>query len=313
MILKPQEQQREDFYSGSLAAIDSSRCMGCGKCYRLCRFEAIRAEDGEFSVDPLACEGCGVCYDHCPCKGYNPLSPGSAGISTSPPPPVETLVHARLGAGGENSGKLVSEVKKRAKALGEEHGCSLMITDGPPGIGCSVIASLTGADAVLIVTEPTVSGMHDLERVYELCKHFRIPAYLCVNKADLNVENAKKIRAFGEEKGVQWLGEIPYDPSVTKAMIQTIPVVSLEGSPAGESNFNHMGDAGKMSEPCSSSSCSGCTSKENCQDRLKKNLSGMEHKIMVLSGKGGGWKKFSGGESRPLPCPGGIPGGASGY
>ncbi len=233
LILKPQEQQREDFYSGSLAAIDPSLCMGCGKCYRLCRFEAIRAEDGEFSVDPLACEGCGVCYDHCPVKAitFEPRLCGDLYVSSTS---RGTLVHARLGAGGENSGKLVSEVKQRAKALGEEQGCSLMITDGPPGIGCSVIASLTGADAVLIVTEPTVSGMHDLERAYELCKHFRIPAYLCVNKADLNPENTQKIRAFGEEKGVQWLGEIPYDPSVTKAMIQTMPVVSLEGSPAGE-------------------------------------------------------------------------------
>jgi MinD superfamily P-loop ATPase len=233
LILKPEEQSREDFYSGSLAAIDSSRCMGCGKCYRLCRFDAIRAEDGEFSVDPLACEGCGVCYDHCPVKAitFEPRLCGDLYVSSTS---RGTLVHARLGAGGENSGKLVSEVKQRAKALGEEQECPLMITDGPPGIGCSVIASLTGADAVLIVTEPTVSGMHDLERVYELCRHFRIPAYLCVNKADLNVENAKKIRAFGEEKGVQWLGEIPYDPSVTKAMIAGMPVVSLEGSPAGK-------------------------------------------------------------------------------
>ncbi|HOO65223.1 MAG TPA: ATP-binding protein [Synergistaceae bacterium] len=233
LILKPQEQQREDFYSGSLASIDNSRCMGCGKCYRLCRFDAIRAEDGEFSVDPLACEGCGVCYDHCPVGAisFDPRLCGDLYVSSTSYGP---LVHARLGAGGENSGKLVSEVKKRAKALGEEQGRSLMITDGPPGIGCSVIASLTGADAVLIVTEPTVSGMHDLERVYELCKHFRIPAYLCVNKADLNAENTQKIRAFGEEKGVQWLGEIPYDASVTRAMIRTVPVVEMPDSSAGK-------------------------------------------------------------------------------
>ncbi|HPQ37184.1 MAG TPA: ATP-binding protein [Synergistaceae bacterium] len=233
LILKPQEQQREDFYSGSLASIDNSRCMGCGKCYRLCRFDAIRAEDGEFSVDPLACEGCGVCYDHCPVGAisFDPRLCGDLYVSSTSYGP---LVHARLGAGGENSGKLVSEVKQRAKALGEEQGRSLMITDGPPGIGCSVIASLTGADAVLIVTEPTVSGMHDLERVYELCKHFRIPAYLCVNKADLNAENTQKIRAFGEEKGVQWLGEIPYDASVTRAMIRTLPVVEMPDSSAGK-------------------------------------------------------------------------------
>ena len=233
LILKPQEQEAEDFYSGSLASIDASRCMGCGKCYRLCRFDAIRGEEGEFSVDPLACEGCGVCYDHCPVKAiaFEPRLCGELYVSSTSYGP---LVHARLGAGGENSGKLVSEVKQRAKALGEEQGCSLMITDGPPGIGCSVIASLTGADAVLIVTEPTVSGMHDLERVYELCKHFRIPTYLCVNKADLNTENTQKIRAFGEKKRVQWLGEIPYDASVTKAMIQTMPVVCMEGSSAGK-------------------------------------------------------------------------------
>ncbi len=233
LILKPENQIQEDFYSGFLASVEPSRCTGCGKCSSLCRFGAFREEGGKFFIDPLACEGCGVCYDHCPVEAisFEPRLCGKLYLSSTPYGP---LVHARLGAGGENSGKLVSQVKQRARTLGEEQNRSLLITDGPPGIGCSVIASLGGVEGVLIVTEPTVSGIHDLQRIQELCEHFRIPAFLCVNKGDLNSENTQEIRAFGEQKGIQWLGEIPYDVSVTQAMIEEIPVVKMPASPAGK-------------------------------------------------------------------------------
>lgn len=235
LVLSPEVEERHDFYSGHEAVIEGEKCTACGLCYDLCRFDAIIRPKGEgepFVVDPVGCEGCGVCVRFCPEKAidFPDRLCGEWMISKTPFGP---LVHAKLYAAAENSGKLVSEVRQQAKkiALAEER--SLIITDGPPGIGCPVIASLTGASNVLVVTEPTLSGEHDLVRVLALARHFKIPAAVCVNKWDINGTMAKRIEDKAREAGASVAGRIRYDRAVTEAQIQAKAVVELD-SPSGE-------------------------------------------------------------------------------
>jgi len=184
-------------------------------------------------VDPIACEGCGVCSRFCPEKAieFKPSINGQWFISDTRYGP---MVHARLGIAEENSGKLVSLVRGQARKLAEEKGLPYIIVDGPPGIGCPVIASVTGSDGVLIITEPTVSGEHDLERVAELVRHFQIPAYLCINKYDLNPEMSERIEEKAVSGGIMVVGRIRYDRSVTRAQVKRIPVVEIDDSAAAE-------------------------------------------------------------------------------
>ena len=196
--------------------INRDKCTECNLCRDLCRWNAI---DEYFTVDPIDCEGCGVCYYFCPENAIE--FPGNICgewfISNTRFGP---LVHARLGIAEENSGKLVTLVRKEAKNLAETQNISLIITDGAPGVGCPVIASIGGADAVLVVTEPTVSGVHDMERVVQLAEFFKIPTMVCVNKYDLNPDKAGEVEAFANKKGLRFLGRIPFDPVFTKAMVQ---------------------------------------------------------------------------------------------
>ena len=189
LILSPTICDREDFIGGSRATIDSSLCIACGQCLRYCRFDAIHpTPDGRtYQVDPIACEGCGVCERFCPAEAidFSPAVNGEWYVSNTRYGP---MVHARLGIAEENSGKLVTLVRKKAKETAQALGLNLMITDGSPGVGCPVMASLTGADGVLLVTEPTPSGFHDLDRVVDLLQRFQLPAMVCINKADLNLE-----------------------------------------------------------------------------------------------------------------------------
>ena len=216
LLLAPEVKKRNDFMGGSLAEIRQEDCVECGRCLELCKFEAI-SED--FVVDPVACEGCGVCVDLCPEEAIDfPVQKcGEWFISDTR---YGTMVHARLGIAEENSGKLVSLVRQQAKEVAETEGRELILTDGPPGIGCPVIASITGATAVVIVAEPTVSGLHDMERVVGLARHFKVPAMLCVNKYDLNPEQAEKIEQLALKNEVQVLGRIPFDAAFTEAMVQ---------------------------------------------------------------------------------------------
>jgi len=216
LLMDPDIKKCTDFQGGGTAVIDSEKCIQCGQCRELCRWEAI-SED--FKVDEIECEGCGVCVDMCPEQAiaFPVKTCGQWFISETRFGP---MVHARLGIAEENSGKLVALVRQQAKALAEEQGLSLLITDGPPGIGCPVIASIGGATALLIVTEPTVSGKHDMERVVDLANHFKVPSMICVNKYDLNPEQTKAIEDSAKEKGVAVLGRIPFDPAFTQAMIQ---------------------------------------------------------------------------------------------
>ncbi len=237
LILSPRIKERHEFRSGHEAVIRRDDCRGCGTCLELCRFGAVRMGGGTegdavFEIDPVACEGCGVCVRFCPQHAidFPERLCGEWMISDTR---CGTMVHARLGTAAENSGKLVSTVRREARRIAEEENRSLVIVDGPPGIGCPVIASLTGATVVLVVTEPTVSGEHDLERVLSLTRHFNIPTAICVNKWDLNPEMTRRIEAGALRAGARVAGRIRYDRSVTLAQMQERAVVEI-GGPCAE-------------------------------------------------------------------------------
>ncbi|HSA32473.1 MAG TPA: ATP-binding protein [bacterium] len=237
LLLAPEVKERHEFISGHEAVIRAADCTGCGKCAELCRFDAIEKSvvaDGRtvYAVDPIACEGCGVCVRFCPAHAID-LPDSRCGEWMVSDTRVGPMVHARLAAAAENSGKLVSLVRKEARRIAEEQGADLLIVDGPPGIGCPVIASLTGASWVLVVTEPTVSGEHDMIRVLELARHFGIPAAVCVNKYDINLGTAVRIESAARDRGAFITGRIPYDPAVTVAQLKGKSVVET-GGPAAE-------------------------------------------------------------------------------
>ncbi|MGD2149834.1 MAG: P-loop NTPase [Desulfobacterales bacterium] len=216
LLMDPEIKKRYDFQGGGIAVIDPDKCTQCGLCRELCRWEAISEA---FEVDSIECEGCGVCVDFCPEQAIEfPLSTcGQWFISDTRFGP---MVHARLGIAEENSGKLVTLIRQEAKKLVDKNKLDLLITDGPPGVGCPVIASIGGATALLIVTEPTVSGLHDMERVAQLADHFNVPAMVCVNKFDLNTGQTQAIEKLAKEKKMAVLGRIPFDPVFTKSMVQ---------------------------------------------------------------------------------------------
>ena len=216
LIMNPEVKKRADFQSGFTADIDKTKCSECGLCQDLCRWNAI---SNNFEVNAIDCEGCGVCVYFCPENAINfPINTcGEWFVSDTRFGP---MVHARLGIAEENSGKLVTLVRQESKKLAEETDLDLILTDGPPGIGCPVIASISGASAVLIVAEPTVSGRHDMERVVHLAEHFKVPAMLCVNKFDLNLDVTRNIERFAKQQGLTSLGRIPFDPVFTWAMVQ---------------------------------------------------------------------------------------------
>jgi len=232
LVLTPQIKEEHEFISGHEAIIRQADCIGCGICEDVCRFNAIQSNrtfNGKllFSVDPVACEGCKVCVEMCPEKAidFPDCNCGKWFVSETRLGP---MVHARLGVAAENSGKLVSTVRREARSIAEKENHDLIIVDGPPGIGCPVIASVTGASQVLVVTEPTVSGEHDLERVLALTRHFQIPADVCVNKWDINPEMTARIEEKASNLGGKIVGRIRYDRAVTQAQILQKTVVELE-------------------------------------------------------------------------------------
>ncbi len=215
ILLEPEIRQREVFRSGYVADIDLQLCVQCGQCRDFCRFDAISPD---FVVDTVDCEGCGVCVRFCPEEAIQlkECISGEWYISETRYGP---FVHAKLGAGEENSGKLVTVVRHNAKLIAEEEGLEWIIVDGPPGIGCPAISSVTGAGAVLIVTEPTLAGIHDMKRVAELAAHFRVPRAVCVNKWDLNREMTAAIEGYCCREGIPFLGKLPYDRVVSRALV----------------------------------------------------------------------------------------------
>jgi len=216
LLMQPEIKRRTDFMGGSKAQINPDLCTGCGTCLPLCRFGAINER---YEVDPIRCEGCGVCVDFCPVEAiaFPVQRCGEWYISDSRFGP---MVHARLGIAEENSGKLVSLVRKEVRQLAEEQGRDLIITDGPPGIGCPVIAAIGGATALVIVVEPTVSGLHDMERVIDLAAHFKVPGMIVVNKFDLNPEMTQAIEEAAQKRNVLLVGRVPFDPIFTHSMVE---------------------------------------------------------------------------------------------
>ena len=235
LVLAPTILRREEFRCGHEAIIRQADCIGCGACLARCRFGAVRmsnTDGGElaFAIDPTACEGCGVCVWSCPVKAidFPERLSGEWYVADTRHGP---LVHARLVPGGENSGKLVSKVREAARTIAEERKTELIIVDGPPGVGCAVIASVSGASQVLIVTEPTLSGSHDMERVLELTRHFDIKTSVCVNKWDLNAEMTERIESEAQQTGAAITGRVRYDRAVTSAQLQGLAVVETDAGP----------------------------------------------------------------------------------
>lgn len=243
LLLNPEIKEKYGFKGGKTAKIRTEKCTGCGKCIKLCRFNAIslsspspisplRVVGDEAShlpsafVDSVSCEGCGVCAWNCPEKAidFDEKTCGQWFVSGSR---YGTMVHAKLGIAEENSGKLVSTVRKKAKEIAEKENCDFVIIDGPPGIGCPVIAALTGTDFALIVTEPTVSGKHDLKRIIDLTRHFGIKTAVCINKYDINLRNTKGIEKFCKENKIEIIGKIPFDKIVVNAVVHGKSVIEF--------------------------------------------------------------------------------------
>ena len=255
LIFSPRIERVGQLDGGASASIDARACTACGRCVDLCRFDAVR--EG-FVVDAFACEGCGVCVDHCPADAIT-LQPEVAGEWYVSRTRFGPLAGARLGVAQESSGRLVTRVREEAAALAEREDAELILIDGPPGIGCPVIATITGVDLVLIVTEPTVSGYADMTRVLELASHFRVPAAVTVNKADILPAMRDQIHALSRARGASLVGDVPYDPRITEAMVAglALPEQSPAGGPAlvaiGElwaRLWDHLQDVERLDPPC---------------------------------------------------------------
>lgn len=228
LVLMPRQLESHPFTASARAVLDRERCSECGLCRELCRFDAI-SED--YEVDPISCEGCTVCSRACPEEAIT-MEEVVSGHWFLSQTPYGKLVHARLGVAEENSGKLVTLVRNKARELAASDEKKIMLTDGPPGIGCPVIASLSGATKALIVTEPTVSGIHDLKRVLHVCRHFEVPAAVCINRCDLDEGNTQAIEEYCLGESVEVVSKIPFYREITEALVQGKPVVNYTRGPA---------------------------------------------------------------------------------
>jgi MinD superfamily P-loop ATPase len=229
MMLQASPDESGEFRGSSLAEIDAAACSACGACERVCRYDAVipgNKPGQAYKIDPMACDGCAACVYACPEEAIRMVQQQDGQWFRSSTP-YGVLFHAELLAGKENSGKLVTLVKQLTRLHAEEHGVAAMIVDGPPGIGCPVISACSGADLALVVTEPGLAGLHDMQRVLQVLEHFKVPALLCINKADIFPEGARRIRQFAVENALDICGEIPFDDSVIQAVLSGEPVTQV--------------------------------------------------------------------------------------
>ncbi len=233
LLLAPRPREAHDFRSGVKARVETDKCNACGLCAELCQFEAVSMEETA-SISSLSCEGCAICSHYCPEQAIS-LDENHCGSWYISDTDYGPLVHAQLFAGEENSGKLVSHIKSQARQLAESTMTELILIDGAPGIGCPVIASLSNVDMTLIITEPSQSGQHDLERILDLTDHFKLPAMVCINKWDLHPEMSEKIETTCHNRDVEILGKIPFDPMVVACQVQGVPVTNSDISLAAYS------------------------------------------------------------------------------
>ncbi len=237
LLLSPRPKERHEFLAGWEVSIREEECTGCGLCSELCRFEAIEpSPGGAFHIVPLLCEGCRVCAHFCPARAID-VTEALCGQWLLSETRCGPMFHAHLEVPAENSGKLVTLLRQKAAALAEELGGLNILVDGPPGIGCPVIASVSGADVLLVVTEPTTSGLHDLERVLKLASHFGVPASVCVNKWDLNPELTEEIEKRTHQRGAEFAGRIRYDPAVTRAQMEQRAIVETDAPSAQDVRY----------------------------------------------------------------------------
>jgi len=228
LLLDANFKNQRDFFSGEIAVIDEDDCTNCGICFEACRFDAITPDDDFHIVDPISCEGCHYCFRVCPHDAITMQTQKAGDIFISDIKNNTQMVHAKLGFAAENSGKLVAKVKTEAKILALKNNKEFVITDGSPGIGCPVISSLSGANLVVLVTEATVSGLHDLQRVQKLVKTFNLEAVCIINKYDLNLKMTREIEEFLQKKDAKVISKLPYDESFTKALAKAQPIVEYD-------------------------------------------------------------------------------------
>lgn len=227
LVLQPRLLEQQDFKGGKVAVIDQDTCASCGDCETVCRFDAIHHTDGLYIVDPIACDGCAACVYQCPSQSIS-MHEQIAGRFYFSESRYGPLYHANLFPGQENSGKLVTLVKQRARLQALEENRELVIVDGPPGIGCPVISAVSGASLALIVAEPTVAGVHDMRRILQTVQHFGVRALVCVNKADLYPAGAEEIESFCRGNGIETVGRIPFDLTVATAMVAGEAVTAFQ-------------------------------------------------------------------------------------
>ena len=230
LLLNPSIREKHPFQSGASAVIDPALCARCGQCSAACRFDAISRD---FVVNPIACEGCGLCARVCP-AGAVIMKENTAGDWFISETRYGPFVHAKLGLAEENSGKLVAKVREAAREIAESKAADYVIIDGPPGIGCPVVASLSGVDLAVIVTEPSLSAIHDAERVMDLAKHFEVPVKLVVNKWDINPAVTEDTQKLCDSRHVPLIGLIPFDRVVVESVLAGEPVTERAGGPLKE-------------------------------------------------------------------------------
>ncbi len=226
LILQPRSLEEQDFKGGQIAVIDQDTCESCGDCATVCRFDAINQTDGYYIVDPIACDGCAACVYQCPSESIT-MQEQVVGKFYASDSRYGPMYHANLYPGQENSGKLVTLVKQRARLKALDENRELVIVDGPPGIGCPVISAISGAYLALIVAEPTVAGVHDMQRALRTVQHFGVKALVCINKADLYPKAADEIESFCQDNGIQMVGRIPFDLTVATAIVHGEPVTAF--------------------------------------------------------------------------------------